>query len=86
MVLDEGTQTVFTKYMLSAKVETMILKNEVLTMKEQKSKIVSRWPCEVIREDPDLMKHFVGLTPSQFEVLFSFLNDVCPMEKINCGI
>ena len=25
MVLDEGTQTVFTKYMLSAKVKTMIL-------------------------------------------------------------
>ena len=83
MVLDEGTQTVFTKYMLSAKVETMILKDEVSTMKEQKSKIVSSLSYEVIREDPDLMKHFVGLTPSQFEVLFSFLNDVCPMEKIN---
>mgnify|MGYP000494810885 CR=1 FL=1 len=83
MVLDEGTQIVFTKYMLSAKVETMILKNEVSTMKEQKSKIVSSLSYEVIREDPDLMKHFVGLTPSQFEVLFSFLNDVCPMEKIN---
>ena len=34
MVLDEGTQIVFTKYMLSAKVETMVLKNEVSTMKE----------------------------------------------------
>ena len=76
MVLDEGTQIVFTKYMLSAKVETMILKNEVSTMKEQKSKIVSSSPYEVIREDPDLMKHFVGLIASQFEVLFSFLNDV----------
>ena len=42
MILDEGTQTVFTKYnMLSAKVETMILKNEVSTMKEQKSKMSS---------------------------------------------
>ena len=34
MVLDEGTQIVFTKYMLSAKVETMVLNNEVSTMKE----------------------------------------------------
>ena len=76
MVLDEGTQIVFTKYMLSAKVETMILNNEVSTMKEQKSKIVSSSSSEVIREDPDLIKHFVGLTASQFEVLFSFLNDV----------
>ena len=42
-------------------------------MKEQKSEIVSSLSYEVIREDPGLMKHFVGLTPSQFEVLFSFL-------------
>ena len=76
MVLDEGTQTVFTKYMFSAKLETMILKNAVSTMKEQESTVVSSSSYEVIREDPDLMKHFVGLTPSQFEVLFSFLNDV----------
>ena len=53
MVLDEGAQIVFTKYMLSAKVETIILKNEVLTMKEQKSKIVSCSPYEVMSEDPD---------------------------------
>ena len=83
MVLDEGTQTVFMKYMLSAKVETMILKNEVSTMKDQKSKIVSSLSYEVIGDDPDLMKHFVGLTPSQFAILYSFLNDVCRMEKIN---
>ena len=61
---------------MSAKVETMILKNEVSTMKEQKSKIVSSSSYEVIREDPDLMKHFLDLTASRFEVLFSFLNDV----------
>ena len=76
MVLDEVTQIVFTKYMLSAKVETMILKNEVSTMKEQKSKIVSSSSYEVIHEDPDLRKHFFGLAASRFEVLFSFLNDV----------
>ena len=83
MVLDDGTQTVFTNYMLSAKLETMILKNEVLTMKDQKSKIMSSLSYEVIGDDPDLMKHFVGLTPSKFEFLYNFLNDVCPMEKID---
>ena len=76
MKLDEGTQIVFTKYMLSAKVKTIILKNEVSTLKEQKFKVVSSSSYEVIREDPDLMKHFVGLTASQFEVSFSFLIDV----------
>lgn len=37
-----------------------------------------------ISDDPNLMKPFVGLTPSQFKIFYSFLNDVCPMEKINC--
>lgn len=66
MVLDEGTETVFLKYMLSAKVETTILMNEVSTMKEQTSKIVSSLSYEVISEGPKLLRHFGGVTPSQF--------------------
>ena len=81
-MLDEGKQTVFTKYILSAKVETIILKNDASTVKDQKSKIMSSLSYVVIHEDPGLMKHSVGLTPSQFEVLYSSLN-VCPMERIN---
>ena len=88
MVSDQGTQTVFTKYLLSAKVDTMILRNEVSTTKESRAhKVVSSLSYETIVQDPDLMKHFVGLTPSQFEVLHNFLNDVCPLETIkywNC--
>ena len=57
IVLDEGTQTVFTKYILSAKVEKMISKNEASTVKDQKSKIVSSLSFVVIREDPGLMKN-----------------------------
>ena len=76
-------QTVFEKYMLSAKVETMILKNEVSTMKDQGQKIVSSLSFEVIAQSPDLMKHFVGLTYPQFKVLYNFLNDVCPLDTIN---
>ena len=29
------------------------------------------------------MKHFVGLTPAQFEVLHNFLDSVCPLDTIN---
>lgn len=29
------------------------------------------------------MKHFVGLTPEQFDVLYNSLNDVCPLHKIS---
>lgn len=71
-MLDEGKQTVFTKYILSAKVETIILKNEASTVKDQKSKIMSSLSYVVIHEDPGLMKHSAGLTPSQFEVLYLF--------------
>lgn len=78
----------FTKYLLSAKVDTMILRNEVSTTKESRAhEVVSSLSYETIVQDPDLMKHFVGLTPSQFEVLHNFLNDVCPLETIkywNC--
>lgn len=70
--MDEGTQTVFEKYMLSAKVETMILKNEVSTMKDQGQKIVSSLSFEVITQSPDLMKHFVGLTYPKFKFCIIF--------------
>ena len=41
LVSDQGSQTVFSKYELSAKVETIILKNEVSTTKLKASKIIS---------------------------------------------
>ena len=77
MVSDQGTKTVFSKYMLSAKVDTMILKNVVSTMKDRENvKVVSSLSYEAIKQDPDLMKHFVGLTHLQFGVLHNFHNDV----------
>ena len=69
--------------MLSAKVETMILKNEMSTSQDCKPKIVSSLSYDYISQDCDLMTQFVGLTPKQFEVLYGFLNDICPLEKIN---
>ena len=41
LVSDQGSQTIYSKYELSAKVETMILKNDVSTMQLQGPKIVS---------------------------------------------
>lgn len=61
----------------------MILKNEVSTTKLQAPKLISTLSYENIVRDPGLMKHFIGLTPLQFEVLHNFRDDVCPLESIN---
>ena len=76
LVSDQGSQTIYSKYALSVKVETMILKNDVSTTQLQGRKIVSTLSYENIVQDVALMKHFTGLKPSQFEVLHDFLDDV----------
>ena len=83
LVVDQSSQTVFCKYTLSAKVDTMILRNEVALSKPQAPKIVSSLSYENIVKDSTLTKHFVGLTSSQFEVLYNFLDDVSPLISIN---
>ena len=86
LVSDEGTQTECCKYLLSAKIETMLLKNEVAKMKTQlnpSTKIVSSLSHEAISQDSSLMKHFVGLTSEQFRALHNFLNSICPLDKIS---
>ena len=83
LVSDQESQTVYSKYELSAKVETMILKNEVSTSKILPPKIVSTLSYENIVRDAVLMKHFIGLTPLQFEVLHNFLDAVCPLKSIH---
>ena len=83
LVSDQGSQTIYSKYELSAKVETMILKNDVSTMHLQGPKIVSTLSYGNIVQDVALMKHFTGLKPSQFEVLHDFLDDVCRLETMN---
>ena len=76
--MDHGSQTVFCKYTLSSKVDTMILGSEVALSKPQAPKIVSSTSYENMVKDSTLTKHFVGLTSSQFEILHSFLDDVSP--------
>lgn len=72
LVCDQGCQTLYSKYELSAKVETMILKNETYTTKLQPPQIVSTLSYENVSRDPGLMKHFSGLSSPQFELLHIF--------------
>ena len=62
----------------------MILKNEVSVSKLLPPKIVSTLSYENIVRDAVLTKHFIGLTPPQFDVLHNFLDAVCPLETIHC--
>ena len=80
---NKATQTEFTKQELSSKIETIIVKNKFKAKTSQDCvKIVNRLPYEVVAKDSNHMKHFVGLTTPQFEVLFDLLNDVCPLDSI----
>ena len=86
----QGTQTEFSKYLLSAKMDTMLLKNEVALMRgdpKTTPKVVSSISFEAIANNSALMKHFVGLTAPQFEALYNFLNCICPLDSLtfwNC--
>ncbi|KAK3728020.1 hypothetical protein QZH41_000115 [Actinostola sp. cb2023] len=84
MVSDQESQTEYSKYMLSAKVETMVLRNEIATnMNESQAvKVVSNLSYESMCNDSKLMKHFVGLTAPQFDALHSFLDSICPLDNI----
>ena len=83
LVADQGSQTACSKYILSAKVDTIILKNEVALKRPhyQAPKIVSSLSYENIVKNLSLMKHFVGLTSSQFEALHIFPDHVSSLNK-----
>ena len=78
----QGCQTEFSKYLLSAKIETMMLRNEVNTMKSSEEVIVSSISYQAICNNLSQMKHFAGLTSPQFEALFNFLNNISPLDDI----
>ena len=83
MANDKSTQTLCSKVELTSKIETMVLKNELkMSTKNTDSRIVSNLSCEVIGKDSQLMKHFTGLSSLQFNVLFEFLNDICPLDEL----
>ncbi|CAH3120815.1 unnamed protein product, partial [Porites lobata] len=59
MVVDQSSQTVFCKYTLSAKVDTMILRNEVAISKPQAPKVIYSGDIDDIQifRDCGIMKY-----------------------------
>ena len=81
---DTATQTEYSKYLLSAKIDAMLLKNEVALLKtgQTMSTVVSSISFEAISNNSELMKHFVALTAPQFEALHNFLDSICPLDSL----
>lgn len=82
MHTDKETHTAFSKAELSAKIETIVVKNELKTVRESKSRIVSNLSFDMIAQKSDHMKHFTGLTNKNFDMLYKFINGVCPLSEI----
>ena len=79
---DQSTQTL-SNAELKSKIETLITSNDLKTSKVvYKTISISSMSHENIIQDSQNMKHLTGLTSRQFKVLFDFLNDVCPLDKI----
>jgi hypothetical protein len=81
-VSNKETQTMYRKYMLSAKVETMVLRNEVSTIINNAKETTSNLSYKNVSKDLKSIKHFVGLTTQHFEALHSFLDDICPLNEL----
>ncbi|XP_048576644.1 uncharacterized protein LOC125559010 [Nematostella vectensis] len=74
---DKETQTVYCKYTLGAKVETMIYRNRLIQegigLFPSEQKEVNLMSSEIIIADDKKCKYFTGLHTEQFEALFEFL-------------
>lgn len=72
---DRGTQTQYEQYVLGAKVETMILRNQTVVQESDDciSNRVNMLHPNVVLKNRQKTKFFTGLFPEQFETLFTFL-------------
>ena len=81
--VDKETQTIYCKYSLNAKIESMVAKNDAkrdtvsVSQSNEKNTEVHLNPMSatVILKDRKKCKYFIGLYPSQFEALFRFLGE-----------
>lgn len=79
---DQSNQTL-SNAELKSKIETLITTNELKTSNVVFKPIsMTSMSYEYVIQDAQNMKHLTGLTSRQFKVLFNFLNDVCPLDKI----
>ncbi len=68
------TQTVYDKYVLGAKIETIVLKNQTsLHAEGTDKKYTHNLDLINILKDREKTKFFTGLFPEQFDALFNFL-------------
>ena len=75
---DKATQTVYDKYVLGAKIDTILLRNQVVQEKVEaknlsQCKSFNRMSPAVILASESKSKYFIGLYPSQFWALYEFL-------------
>ena len=81
--VDKETQTIYCKYSLNAKIESMVAKNDTkrdtvsLSQTNEKNTEVHLSPMSatVNLKDRKKCKYFIGLDPSQFEALFRLLGE-----------
>ena len=67
---DKSTQTKYDKYALCAKIENIVLRNEIKSLKSsQKEDICNPLGHEVVLASPEKSKNFFGLSPAQFWAL-----------------
>ena len=59
----------------------MLLQNQ-MNISSEHVRTVSNLSYEVVYRDLQLMKHYIGLTSSQFDILYTFLNNVCPLSSM----
>ena len=75
---DKETQTVYDKYMLGAKIDTMLLRNEVVVGKECKEgDKTTKNPMapENILQNEKRCKFFLGVYPFEFNALYNYLGE-----------
>lgn len=67
---DKSTQTVYNRYVLGAKIETMILKHDATLQNEKKeAKTINKLDPSIVLKDCKNTKFFLGLFPEQFDIL-----------------
>ena len=71
---DKSTQGKYDKYALCAKIENIIVRNEIKTLKSSQNKDISNpMPHEAVLASPGKSKYFISLSPTQFWALYDFL-------------
>ena len=74
---DKGSQTIYDKYMLGAKIDTLLLRNEVIVGEKEGDKLKIKNPMdpEYILGIEKKCKFFIGLYPFEFSALYEYLGD-----------